>query len=82
VSLKTLFDRNHIEQLDLLVLDVEGLEWVILKQLQDLSIRPKYLFFEWSCMNQNDLNAQLQFLRTNGYSLYCCGDDMLASRNA
>jgi len=82
VSLKTLFSRNHIDQLDILLLDVEGLEWVILKQLQGLTIRPQYLFFEWGCMAQNDLNDLLQLLQTNGYSLYSCGGDMLATRNA
>jgi FkbM family methyltransferase len=82
LSLKTLFNRNHIEQLDLLMLDVEGLEWRILKQLQDLTIRPQYLYFEWGCMEQNDLNDLLQFLQTNGYSLYGCGGDILAKRNA
>jgi FkbM family methyltransferase len=82
VSLKTLFSRNHIEQLDLLLLDVEGLEWVILKQLQDLTIRPQYLFFEWGCMNPRDLDALLQFLQASGYRLYGCGDDILATRDA
>jgi FkbM family methyltransferase len=82
VSLKTLFSRHHIEQLDLLLLDVEGLEWCILKQLKDLVLRPRYIFFEWGSMDKNDLNALIQFLQTDGYNIYSCGGDMLAERNA
>jgi FkbM family methyltransferase len=78
ISLKTLFERNHITQLDLLLLDVEGLEWRILQQLRPLSVRPRYLFFEWGCMEKTDLDALLQFLESAHYEFYSSGGDVLA----
>lgn len=80
ITLKTLFERNHIQSLDLLLLDVEGLEWRILSQLKSLSIRPRYLFFEWGCMEQLDLKALMDFLSSEGYQFYGSGGDILAVR--
>jgi len=78
ISLNTLFKRNKVNELDILIIDAEGFEYKILKQLEGVSIKPKYIFFEWGCMEKLEYDLLLKLLTDQGYDLLQSGGDMLA----
>lgn len=78
LTLDSLLRRNRVERLDLLLIDAEGFEHVILKQLDTIRVRPQVVAFEWGCLQTGDLRALTGFLEARGYELFACGGDLLA----
>ena len=78
ISLRTLLERNRVTKVDLLFIDAEGFENVILRQLCDMTLRPRYIVFEWGCMQRDVLQSLMDFLRHESYELFSCGGDVLA----
>ena len=77
-DLKSLFEKTGQPTTDLFILDVEGYEYNILKQLTNISHWPDYIFFEKGTMAPEKLK-QLQFFLTEAkYRIYTCGPDDLA----
>ena len=77
-TLKHLLDKNKVLKMDLLIIDAEGFEYKILKQLEQLSEKPSYILFEWGCMKENMQNDLFNFLRNQKYKLYSSSGDVLA----
>jgi FkbM family methyltransferase len=77
-TLKHLLDKNKVLKMDLLIIDAEGFEYKILKQLEQLSEKPSYILFEWGCMKENVQNDLFNFLRNQKYKLYSSSGDVLA----
>lgn len=78
ISLKTLFERNNVKSIDFLIIDAEGFEYKILKQLESTAVRPKFIFFEWGCLQEDEYKNLIDLLRREGYVLYQSGGDFLA----
>ena len=79
-DLKTIFSGMKQSKPDLLVIDVEGHEFQILKQLKDISNKPDYIFFEKGTMHEDELSSLHSFLVESNYKIYSCGPDDLAVR--
>lgn len=78
ITFQALLDRHKVQRIDLLLVDTEGYERVILKQLETATVRPRYIIFEWGCMREDDLADLTTFLRERAYELFSCGGDLLA----
>jgi FkbM family methyltransferase len=81
LTLKELLGKNNISKTDLLIIDAEGFEYKILKQLDQLEEKPDYILFEWGCMDNNDQNRLYEFLNSQRYRLYSSDGDILAVLN-
>ncbi|HLK28180.1 MAG TPA: FkbM family methyltransferase [Puia sp.] len=81
MSWKTLLEKNKVQKIDLLLIDAEGFEYVILKQMDDYPVKPSYVFFEWGCLEKETLDLLLAFLTKRNYQIYSCGSDILAVLN-
>jgi FkbM family methyltransferase len=79
ITLKELFKKNEISKIDLLIVDAEGFEYKILRQLSELPEKPSYILFEWGCMKEDVRNALFDLLRELEYKLYSGGGDVLAA---
>jgi FkbM family methyltransferase len=77
-TLKHLLDKNKVLKMDLLIIDAEGFEYKILRQLEQLSEKPSYILFEWGCLKENVQNDLFNFLRDLKYKLYSSSGDVLA----
>ncbi len=77
-SITELIEKNKIKKIDLLVVDVEGYEYVILKQISDLTFLPKFILYEWGCLSEADQNNTMQLLEKLHYQLFLAGGDFLA----
>ena len=78
ISLNTLINRNKVKELDLLIIDAEGFEYKILKQLQGLKVKPGIIVFEWGCMEKLEYDLLIKLLIDQEYELFQHDGDMLA----
>jgi len=81
LSLSTLFKKNNIKSTDIFIIDAEGFEYKILKQLGQLDVKPKYIFFEWGCLEKEEYDKLIESLEKQDYMLYQSGGDLLAIKN-
>ncbi len=79
ISLSTLLNRHQVTRLDVLQIDTEGYDAQILKQLDFSLIKPELINMEWQWLSSTEQNEITELLSNNGYSLYPCGGDLLAS---
>jgi FkbM family methyltransferase len=75
-----LVSRSDFNSLDLLVVDVEGAEYVVIKQLAESKIKPNYLLFEWGSMSAADFEKTKTILISLSYDLYITGGDVFCIR--
>lgn len=78
ISLNTLFTRNKVKEVDVLLIDAEGFEYKILKQLQSVSVKPAIIVFEWGCMEKLEYDLLIKLLSDQEYELFQHGGDILA----
>ena len=77
IPLEALFERNSVVHIDLLLIDVEGYDFEVLKQLPTQSIRPTVVIYEQQCLGK-DIPEAKQFMTGLGYACFECGGDVIA----
>src|SRR5688572_21835740 len=77
ITLPSLLKKYSIQHLDLFVMDVEGYEYHILKQLDLNQIRPKAFIFEYKNQSYMDCHRSIEKL-IPFYTLYSTDFDILA----
>ena len=81
-SLAALFDRHGVGQLDVLQLDTEGYDANILRQLDFSRYRPSLINMEWQWLTDGEKQEVSSLLGDQGYSLYSCEADLLATQGS
>ena len=79
MSLAALLDRHAVEQLDVLQLDTEGYDATILRQLDFSRYRPALINMEWQWLTDIEKREVSALLGDQGYTLYSCEADLLAT---
>lgn len=68
LTLPNLLLKYDVRRIDLFMCDVEGADWMVLKQL-DLSVyKPQIVFFEYDVMTEGELNACIKYFTEHGYT--------------
>ena len=82
ITLATLMERHAIDKLDVLQIDVEGLDWQILQTLDFSRLRPTLIQIESGQMPRGQITEAVHALNGHGYDVYFGGwqGDMLALR--
>lgn len=82
IPLSALMERHGIEQLDVLQIDVEGLDWQVLQTLDFDRLRPTLIQFESGHMPRSQITEAVHELNARGYDVYYGGwqADLLALR--
>jgi FkbM family methyltransferase len=78
LTLPALLTKHQVTGFQLLLLDVEGYELEIIKQLNQLTARPEMIVFEWGSMEAEKLKACVDILQHLNYRIFTCGADYLA----
>jgi FkbM family methyltransferase len=81
ITLKTLFDRHNVTELDLLQIDVEGHDGDVMEQLLKTSIRPMIIQFEHIMLGVGQYTRICDGLSKEGYLLLSVEGDTIATRN-
>lgn len=76
IKLDTLLTKHNIKQIDVLLIDAEGHDWKILKQL-DLDVyKPELIRLEYESLTEREQEEVVQFLSNNGYMFQISGQDL------
>ena len=69
VSLGSLLKKYHVQKLDLLLIDTEGYDYQILKQLDLDVVRPELVLYEHQYINQIEKDECEKRFKKHGYAL-------------
>ncbi len=69
ISLKQLLERHRVEKINLLMIDTEGYDYAIIKQLNFDIIKPNIILYEQKHLNNIDKKNCEQLLISQRYSL-------------
>jgi len=79
LSLASLLRKHPLERMDVLQMDTEGYDARILRQLDFARYRPTIINMEWQWLSEAERKEVGARLRGEGYSLYGCDADLLAT---
>jgi len=80
IRFDTLLTKHNVKRVDLLLIDTEGYDYEIIKQINFGKIKPDILIYEFCNLNVEDNNKCIRFLINNGYKLYKERTEILAIR--
>jgi FkbM family methyltransferase len=66
-TLPHVLDRNRVQKIDVLVMDVEGYDFHVLKQLDFQRFFPHMIMMEWYNLPHDEKKQALQLLKKHGY---------------
>ena len=69
-TLKKLIDKHSVKSLDILILDTEGHDFEIIRQIKDLEFRPRAIVFEHKYFSFPDFKKCVRVLRDWRYLLH------------
>lgn len=81
MPLSDLMKQNSVERLDLLLIDVEGYDYEVLKQLDSTPCLPNVVIYEHQCLGEKK-NLSQDFIKSKGYEIFESGGDTIACLNA
>ena len=70
LTLADVISQNNIPRIDVFVVDAEGGDWMILKQLDLRAFTPKFILYEFSHLNNDERLDSITHLRASGYCVY------------
>ncbi len=74
LPLQNIFAKHHIKHVDVLMVDTEGFDYQVLKQINFSKIKPKIIIYEHCNLSPSDKTAAANLLVKNGYQVDDCGD--------
>jgi FkbM family methyltransferase len=80
LPLAAVLARQNVERLDVLVIDTEGYDWQVLRQLDFGKYQPRVIYIEHKHLSAEDRAAMREFLRD--YDILDLGCDFLCTRRA
>ncbi len=66
-TLGSLVQESQLPRIDLVAIDVEGYDFEVLKQIDQLPARPKFVYYEHGHLSDADYRESLKFLAERGY---------------
>ena len=67
LTLNSLLKKHNVEKFDVLILDTEGHDWEVLKQVDLQKYRPKAIRFEHINLTEEERQAAIKHLTDNNY---------------
>lgn len=74
LTLATIVRQANLKRLDLLVTDVEGADYTIIRQIDDLDSKPRFIHFEDRHLSESDRRECMQFLTERHYNVRSIDD--------
>ncbi|MGE3769983.1 MAG: FkbM family methyltransferase [Bdellovibrionales bacterium] len=76
LTLASLFAKHNIGAFDVYVSDTEGMDWVILQQLDLAKHAPRIVFIEFNHLLVPDMVAFVDYMHAHGYRVYLREDTL------
>ncbi len=78
LTLSSLLEKHHLQQVDLLQIDVEGFDYEVIKMVDFENSKPAIIRFEGNHLSEADLENCYNLLMDHGYKIAIEGVDVLA----
>ncbi len=75
LTFQTLLQRCNVKKVDLLLIDTEGYDYIILKQINFSDVKPKVVIFEKKHLSLDDSRHARILMGNNGYQVSEKEDD-------
>lgn len=70
LTLSTLLAREKVQKIDLFVVDTEGADWMVTRQLDLKTYRPRLVYIEYNHLSAYEKTACIYHFRNHGYRVY------------
>ena len=81
MTLQQLFNKNKLESIDALVIDAEGYDWKILKQLDLNKYQPRLIYFEKLNLEESEKQEAVTTLKSD-YEIFTFGINFMCLHKA
>jgi FkbM family methyltransferase len=81
VSFDTLVARYKVNRIDLILIDAEGYDLGVLRNIDFQRFRPKLIIYEWLNLSPEDRAEAIRLLKCNGYIVHQDGMNNVAIRS-
>ena len=81
LTFTSLLKKHNIEKFDILICDVEGYDYSVLKQIDFDKYKPAFLRFEYINLTKEEKSNTEKILKAAGYTIEVSGQDIDAVRN-
>lgn len=78
ITLSSLLEKNHVDSINVLLIDTEGYDFEILKQVDYKKNKPQVIIYEYEHLSFKDYKQSLHLLKQNGYKCYKDNLDIIA----
>ena len=68
--LSMLLTAHKVDKIDLLVIDAEGADWMVVRQLSLIDYRPRIVYLEYDHLSGYEQTACAAHFRNHGYRIY------------
>ena len=69
-TLAALITEHQLPRVDLLAIDVEGYDFEVIRQIDDLSVKPRFIYYEHLHLPDEQYRESLAFLAERGYQTH------------
>ncbi len=74
-TLNHILTQHQVAEIDVVVIDTEGADWMIFQQLDLLQYQPKLICIEHTSLTPEEINACLTHVKSHGYQVALCAED-------
>ena len=67
--------KHRVENISLVVIDTEGADWLIARQLDLLRFHPAVICLEYTSLPEGEINECCHHFNAQGYSMALCAED-------
>jgi FkbM family methyltransferase len=78
MTLKSLVERHHLDSLDILLVDTEGYDYEVVKQIPELEKPPKVVIFEHKHFTSLKYKTCIKLLRSLKFELHADSSNCIA----
>jgi FkbM family methyltransferase len=78
MSLQAVLDKHGFTRIDVIVIDTEGADWIVLRQLDLERYRPLLIKIEIGCLAPEEIGSAIIAMKRRGYRVELSGDDLWA----
>ncbi len=74
--IQKILDQHAVEKVDLVVIDAEGADWLIAKQVDFARYKTRLLCIEYSSLKPDEIQQCYDLMRAQGYDMALCQEDL------
>jgi FkbM family methyltransferase len=74
--LQNILDAQKVEKIDVVVIDAEGADWLIARQINFARYKTRFLCIEYSSLKPDEVQHCYDLMRSMGYDMALCQEDL------